>query len=143
MPDTVEDFWRMVTEHNICTMVQLNAPTLSASDRGYFYWSETDAPGAEITYGSIQVTLKSRESMPSYVKREFVVYNTKVEEEVTLCHFAYSGWGDAPQRPRSPNPGQGSPEVPAATTGLLDLVEHALAHKVEASLPGPIAVHCR
>ena len=68
---------------------------------------------------------------------------SKVEEEVNLTHFAYSGWGDAPQRPRSPNPGQGSPEVPKATTGLLDLVEHALAHKVEASLPGPIAVHCR
>ena len=63
--------------------------------------------------------------------------------KVNLTHFAYSGWGDAPQRPRSPNPGQGSPEVPKATTGLLDLVEHALAHKVEASLPGPIAVHCR
>ena len=75
--------------------------------------------------------------MPSYVKREFEVYNSRVEEEVTLTHFAYSGWGDAPQRPRSPNPGLGSPEMPANTTGLLDLVEHALAHKVEASLPGP------
>ena len=93
--------------------------------------------------GSIQVTLKTRENMPSYVKREFEVYNSRVEEEVTLTHFAYSGWGDAPQRPRSPNPGLGSPEMPANTTGLLDLVEHALAHKVEASLPGPIAVHCR
>ena len=73
----------------------------------------------------------------------FFHFYSKVEEEVNLTHFAYSGWGDAPQRPRSPNPGQGSPEVPKATTGLLDLVEHALAHKVEASLPGPIAVHCR
>lgn len=143
MPATVEDFWRMVTEHNICTMVQLNAPTPMAVDRGYFYWAESDAPGSQITYGSIQVTLKARESMPSYVKREFVVYNTRVEEEVSMTHFAYSGWGDAPQRPRSPNPGQGSPEMPATTTGLLDLVEHALAHKIEASLPGPIAVHCR
>ncbi len=143
MPSTVEDFWRMVTEHNICTMVQLNAPTISSPDRGFVYWAEADAPGSQITYGSIQVTLKARENMPSYVKREFVVYNMKVEEEVSLAHFAYSGWGDAPQRPRSPNPGQGSPEMPNATTGLLDLVEHSLAHKIEASLPGPIAVHCR
>merc|ERR1719323_2048942 len=86
---------------------------------------------------------KPKKPCHHHVKREFVIYNSKVEEEVTLTHFAYSGWGDAPQRPRSPNPGQGSPEVPKATTGLLDLVEHALAHKVEASLPGPIAVHCR
>ena len=51
MPSTVEDFWRMVTEHNICTMVQLNAPTQTATDRGYFYWAESDAPGSQITYG--------------------------------------------------------------------------------------------
>ena len=80
---------------------------------------------------------------PSIYFALFFLPYSKVEEEVNLTHFAYSGWGDAPQRPRSPNPGQGSPEVPKATTGLLDLVEHALAHKVEASLPGPIAVHCR
>jgi hypothetical protein len=110
---------------------------------GWTYWAEEDTPGSEVTFESIQVTLKTKESMPSYVKREFVIYNTKVEEEVSLTHFAYSGWGDAPQRPPSPNPGQGSPEVPATTHGLLDLVEHALAHKVQASLPGPIAVHCR
>ncbi len=143
MTSTVEDFWRMVTEHNICTMVQLNAPSKDCPDKGWFYWHESDAAGAEIAYGSLQITLKAKENMPSYVKREFVVYNTKVEEEVNLTHFAYSGWGDAPQRPPSPNPGQGSPEVPTSTHGLLDLVEHALAHKVEASLPGPIAVHCR
>merc|ERR1719433_2536578 len=150
MPSTVEDFWRMVTEHNICTMVQLNAlPAAKENDSpainnsGFHYWHESDTSGSQISYGSLQVTLKTKEAMPSYVKREFVIYNSKVEEEVNLTHFAYSGWGDAPQRPRSPNPGQGSPEVPKATTGLLDLVEHALAHKVEASLPGPIAVHCR
>ena len=51
MPSTVEDFWRMVTEHNICTMVQLNAPTQTATDRGYFYWAESDAPGSQITFG--------------------------------------------------------------------------------------------
>ena len=143
LPSTAEDFWRMVTEHNVCTMVQLNAPTANTPNPGYHYWSEEDTPGSHVVFDSLQVTLKSKDNMPSYVKREFVVYNMKVEEEVQLTHFAYSGWGDAPQRPRSPNPGQGSPEVPSSTTGLLDLVEHALAHKVEASLPGPIAVHCR
>lgn len=145
MPSTVEDFWRMVTEHNICTMVQLNAPppVNTSPTSSYIYWSETDLPGSVADFGSLKVTLNVKDPMPSYIKREFTVYNSKVEEEVNLTHFAYSGWGDAPQRPPSPNPGQGSPEVPKSTHGLLDLVEHALAHKVEASLPGPIAVHCR
>lgn len=61
MPSTVEDFWRMVTEHNICTMVQLNAPTQTATDRGYFYWAESDAPGSQITYGmKLELQKKSR-----------------------------------------------------------------------------------
>ena len=33
--------------------------------------------------------------------------------------------------------------VPSSTHGLLGLVEHALAHQEQASLTGPIAVHCR
>ena len=86
----------------------------------------------EASYGAIKVTMISSEKLPSYVKREFTVYNTKVEEEVKLTHFAYSSWtgGDAS-------------DVPSATHGLLDLVEHATAHTTEAGLTGPIAVHCQ
>ncbi len=43
----------------------------------------------------------------------------QVEEEVHLSHFWYSTW-----------PEGDSSAVPAATHGLLDLVEHATAHKV-------------
>ena len=78
MPSTMEDFWRMVTEHNICTMVQLNSPSVVS------YWDESDNAGSQISFGSLQVTLKTKETMPSYIKREFVVYNTKVEEEVCI-----------------------------------------------------------
>lgn len=56
----------------------------------------------------------------------------QAEEEVTLTHFAYDSWK-----------GDEACDVPSKTHGLLDLVEHAAAHKIEASLPGPIAVHCK
>ena len=62
MPSTVEDFWRMVTEHNICTMVQLNAlPAANVNDSpainnsGFHYWHESDTSGSQISYGSLQV----------------------------------------------------------------------------------------
>ena len=113
----------MVTEHNICTMVMLS------NEKTWQYWED-----AEVTFGSIKVTLTSTEKLPSYVKREFLVYNTKVEEEVKMAHFAYLGYG---------NMMEDSADVPADTHGLLGLVEHAMAHKIEASLPGPIAVHCK
>ena len=34
-------------------------------------------------------------------------------------------------------------EVPSKPHGLIDLVEHAMAHKVEQHLSGPVAVHCK
>lgn len=53
-------------------------------------------------------------------------------EEVHLTHFHYTEW-----------PGGEEDHVPSSTHGLLGLVEHALAHQEQASLTGPIAVHCR
>jgi len=53
-------------------------------------------------------------------------------EEVQLTHFHYTEW-----------PGGEEDTVPSSTHGLLGLTEHALAHQEQASLTGPIAVHCR
>ena len=47
-----------------------------------------------------------------------------------MTHFHYTEWPE-------------SDTVPTSTHGLLGLVEHALAHQDQASLTGPIAVHCR
>lgn len=68
----------------------------------------------------------------AYIKREFTVYNKKSFEEVQLTHFHYTEW-----------PGGEEDTVPSSTHGLLGLTEHALAHQEQASLTGPIAVHCR
>ena len=56
-----------------------------------------------------------------------------------MTHFAYNEWPLA-------GGGAGAEDsvlVPGSTHGILGLVEHALAHQEEASLTGPIAVHCR
>ena len=53
-----------------------------------------------------------------------------------LTHFSYNEWPVESNDDTSDN-------VPSSTHGLLGLVEHALAHQEEASLTGPIAVHCR
>ncbi len=52
-----------------------------------------------------------------------------------LTHFHYTEWGGGVE--------EGEEAVPGSTHGLLGLVEHALAHQEQASLTGPIAVHCR
>ena len=61
-------------------------------------------------------------------------YRPQAREELRLTHFYYSEW---------PGDEEAGDQVPGSTHGLLGLVEHAMAHQEEASLTGPIAVHCR
>ena len=56
---------------------------------------------------------------------------------MNLTHFAYNEWSVGVSG------AEDSGLVPGSTHGILGLVEHALAHQEEASLTGPIAVHCR
>ena len=74
--DTAMDFWRMVVEHNVATMVML---TGQDSD-SWQYWPKDDGDRT-VNFGCMTVTLENRESRVSYVKREFKVYNTKVSRK--------------------------------------------------------------
>jgi len=126
----------MVVEHNVATMVMLSDPTST-----WQYWPSDEMTGDRtLSFGYMTVTLVSRESRVSYVKREFKVSNTKAREELNLTHFSYNEW---PGSSSSEASGEETSQVPGSTHGLLGLVEHALAHQEEASLTGPIAVHCR
>merc|ERR1712025_943701 len=100
------DFWRMVVEHNVATMVML-----SDSDGGSWqYWPSDEMTGDRtLNFGYMTVT------RVSYVKREFKVANTKAHEELNLTHFSYNEW---------PGTSEGSEEVsqvPGSTHGLLGL----------------------
>ena len=66
----------MVVEHNVSTMVRL-----SDAEDTWQYWpsDEMTASGERtLSFGYMTVTLITRETRVSYVKREFKVSNTKV-----------------------------------------------------------------
>ena len=69
---TVEDFWRMVVEHNICTMVQLTADDSDS----FKYWSPTDMPGSEVDFGAMKVTLVR--NIPVRCHHFRAVFNTTI-----------------------------------------------------------------
>ena len=166
MESTVEDFWRMVTEHSIKTLVQLTAED---EDYAWPYYPErlsSNGNGPNFAeYGAMRVSLDAREDLPSYVKRDFTVYNSKADDTVKLTHFCYGGWKKG--KPNSPisqpkdaletassktksssdskesDDEETSQLIPENSHGLLDLIEHATAHKIEMRRSGPIAVHCR
>ena len=95
MPSTAEDFWRMVVEHNISTMVMLSA------DCAWNYWEEEK----QARFGAMAVTLNSTEKLPSYVKREFSILNEKVGRSFARAPlalaFRYSECYFAFPRPRT------------------------------------------
>ena len=173
MSATVEDFWRMVTEHSIKTLVQLTAED---EEYAWPYYPESlsskDNGPNFAEYGAMRVSLDAREDLASYVRRDFTVYNSKADDTVKLTHFSYSGWKKGQEKPSSPssknednnqtasdktnskitNESKGPEEeeeedtshvLPENTHGLLDIIEHATAHKSEMRRSGPIAVHCR
>ena len=73
LQDTALDFWRMVVEHNVTTMVRLSGQ----ESQSWQYWP-ADTGDKTLSFGYMAVTLLNRETRVSYVKREFKVNNTKV-----------------------------------------------------------------
>lgn len=65
------DFWRMVVEHNVSTMV-----VLSSVGECWVYWPDQEEKTRE--FGYIVVTHTAQENRVAYIKREFTVYNKKV-----------------------------------------------------------------
>ena len=104
MTPTVEDFWRMVTEHSIKTLVQLTADD---EEYAWPYYPEklsSNGNGPNFAeYGAMRVSLDAREDLASYVRRDFTVYNSKADDTVKLTHFSYGGWNKSHGKPSSPS----------------------------------------
>ena len=71
MQETALDFWRMVVEHNVATMV-----VLSSEGELWNYWPDELQETREFGYITVKHTAK--ENRVAYIKREFTVYNKKV-----------------------------------------------------------------
>ena len=104
MPSTAEDFWRMVTEHKIRTMVRLSDQGDPAD--GWLYYPEVLEDEGQLTfseYGHMRVSLDGVEDKPGYVARELTVYNGKADESVKLTHFAVKKWASGSQPDQLPD----------------------------------------
>ncbi|XP_066594024.1 tyrosine-protein phosphatase 69D isoform X2 [Prorops nasuta] len=119
---TIADFWRMISEQCIPTIVMLS--DLSEGPRKCpRYW-----PDDETAYDHIRVRYIQSESCPYYTRRELCVSNTKTDESLVVTQYQYHGWPTV------------EGEVPEVTRGLIELVDQTLTHETESS--GSIVVHC-
>ncbi|KAM3957291.1 protein tyrosine phosphatase 69D [Aphomia sociella] len=124
LPATIMDFWRMVSEHNVATIVMLSELGEGKCPR---YWEDGTAQ-----YEHISVQYEESESCPYYTRRQFRVTNNKSGETSSVRQLQYQGWPTAPGH------------VPEVTRGLAELADAAAATAASAAVAEtrPMLVHC-
>ncbi|NXL50064.1 PTPRJ phosphatase, partial [Podilymbus podiceps] len=124
LPNTIDDFWRMIWEKNIYSIVMLTKCVEQARTKCEQYWPDKQSK----SYGDIIVTMVSEVVLPEWTIRDFTVEKSNTAESHTVRQFHFTSWPD-----------HGVPE----TTDLLINFRH-LVHEYSSQNPidSPTLVHC-
>ncbi|XP_036399313.1 receptor-type tyrosine-protein phosphatase eta [Megalops cyprinoides] len=123
LPCTVNEFWRMIWEKNVHTLVMLTRCNEQGRVKCEEYW-----PSGTKHFNNITVTMTSEIPLEDWTIRDFSVKNVKTAETRSLRHFHFTAWPD-----------HGVPE----TTELLINFRHLVReHMDQYSRNSPAVVHC-
>lgn len=123
LPNTVNDFWKMVWQHNTRVIVMTTKETERGKNKCARYWPEE---GESNEYGNIKVTNISQTSRTDYTLRELSA--TDGDEGRTIYHYHYQGWPD-----------HGVPNDPGS---VLNFVHDVNQCNESTGFAGPVVVHC-
>ncbi|KAH9383056.1 hypothetical protein HPB48_023778 [Haemaphysalis longicornis] len=84
---TVDDFWRMVWQENVCKIVMLTGLVETGKTKCEKYW-----PTKSANYGEVQVHLMAEEKFPDYTVRQLHITLADTTREVKLFHL--QSWPD-------------------------------------------------
>uniref|UniRef100_A0A3B4V9B2 protein-tyrosine-phosphatase n=1 Tax=Seriola dumerili TaxID=41447 RepID=A0A3B4V9B2_SERDU len=123
LPTTVNEFWRMIWEKNVQTLVMLTRCNEQGRVKCEQYWSS----GMK-HFENITVTTTSEIPLEDWTIRDFDIKNVKTAETRSVRHFHFTAWPD-----------HGVPE----TTELLISFRHLVReHMDQYSRHSPTVVHC-
>ncbi|KAK5622244.1 hypothetical protein CRENBAI_007283 [Crenichthys baileyi] len=123
LPATVSEFWRMIWEKNVHTLVMLTRCNEQGRVKCEQYWG----PRTKY-YEDIIVTTTSEIILEDWTIRDFDIKNVKTTEVRSVRHFHFTAWPD-----------HGVPE----TTELLISFRHLVReHMNQYSRNSPTVVHC-
>ncbi|XP_052810161.1 tyrosine-protein phosphatase 10D-like isoform X2 [Mya arenaria] len=126
MQATFDDFWRMVWEQNVDTIVMLTKLVEKGRIKCDKYWPDVNEP---VYYGDLVVSITSESNLSDYTLR---IFEIKMKgEQRSVRQFAYLKWPD-----------MGCPEDPEM---LLEFVKSVKEHNKRppgVQNAGPMIVHC-
>ncbi|XP_078286526.1 receptor-type tyrosine-protein phosphatase H-like [Rhinoraja longicauda] len=91
LPNTVEDFWRMVWEQKTKVIVMLTNCVELNRVKCEHYWPKNLA---SCLYGDFAVNIISEEILPEWTVRKFNVKKTRYSEARTVTQFHFTSWPD-------------------------------------------------
>ncbi|XP_071501785.1 receptor-type tyrosine-protein phosphatase T-like [Diadema antillarum] len=125
---SLTDFWRMIWQENVETIIMVTNLTENGKDQCKRYWPQESL---SITIGKLSISSYKEHTYFDRVIRELVVQKGRDGEKRTITQFHYLSWPDM--------------GVPEYYTTLLDFVEAVLHHHATmspADRTRPMLVHC-
>ncbi|CAD6194965.1 unnamed protein product [Caenorhabditis auriculariae] len=128
---TAYDFWRMITDQEVATVVMLSQEEeWSLSEK---YWPEELNRTMTLRQGRnlVEVTMVEEERSPYFITRR-LVYDMKTDGSVPaeVVQFAFTGWPT-------------DEVVPSDSAPLLSLIGRVLEQQSGLAACSPILLHCR
>ncbi|XP_072774899.1 receptor-type tyrosine-protein phosphatase V isoform X2 [Taeniopygia guttata] len=122
---TIEDFWRLVWEQNVCNIIMLTVCMENGRVLCDHYWPSESAP---VSYGQVRVHLLMQSSSEEWTVREFKLWHEGLQAERFVSHLHYTAWPD-----------HGIPESTSSIITFRELVQEHIQSTKDA---GPTLVHC-
>nr|XP_009930548.1 PREDICTED: receptor-type tyrosine-protein phosphatase V-like [Opisthocomus hoazin] len=123
---TIEDFWRLVWEQNVCNIIMLTVCMENGRVLCDHYWPSESAP---VSYGQVRVHLLTQSSSNEWTMREFKLWHEGLQAERHVSHMHYTAWPDH--------------GIPESTTSIMTFRELVREHIQSTKDAGPTLVHCR
>ncbi|KAF7668966.1 hypothetical protein LDENG_00273380, partial [Lucifuga dentata] len=123
LPCTINEFWRMIWEKNVQTLVMLTRCSEQGRVKCEQYW-----PSSTKHFANITVTTTSEIPLEDWTIRDFEVKNVKTVETRSVRHFHFTAWPDH--------------GVPQTTELLINFRHLVREHMDQYSRHSPTLVHC-
>lgn len=124
LTETIDDFWRMLWEHNSTIIVCVTKLREMGREKCSQYWPNERS----IRYQYFVVDPIAEYNMSQYILREFKVTDARDGQSRTIRQFQYIDW-----------PEQG---VPKSGESIIELIGQVHKTKEQFGQTGPITVHC-